>query len=223
MGLRQLERRHAELALEHAAEMAVAHAQLAGELAHAATVERAGADPVRRHPREPRHRIDDRPPGGQLRPAAEARPEAGPLGGGGGIEEPAAVVVRYPGRTDGAAVDPGRGDADEEEPIEPGVPGVERALAGRGAEEGRGDDDAGHGFQFTRAKGWGLAGYGPGKAEGGDGGTGETGRRARGREGTGTASPPVLHLSSLLRPLRPLRPLRLSIVERSDKILSFPP
>ena len=130
MGLRELERRDAELALEHPAEMAVAHTELAGELPDAAAVERARADPVGRDPCEAGDGIDDRPAGRELGPAAQTRPKAGPLSGGRGVEEPAPVVIRNAGRAHRPAVDPGGGDADEEQAVEPGV-AASRARARR--------------------------------------------------------------------------------------------
>ena len=152
MGLRQLERRHAQLALEHPSEVAVAHPQLARELPDPAAVERSGADPVGRHPGEPRHRVDDRAPRRQLGPAAETGPEPGPLGGRGRIEEAPALVVRDPRRTDRPAIDPRGRDPDEEDPVEPGIPGVEGALADGGAEQGRRDDDSHHARNLRRGR-----------------------------------------------------------------------
>jgi hypothetical protein len=144
VGLRQLDRRDAQLALEHAAEMTVAHAQLAGELGHPPAVERARADPVRRHPREPRHGVDQRPSRRQLGAAAQARPKPCVLGGGRGLEEPAAVVIRHTSRADRPAVDPRRRDAHEEESVEAGVAGVERALAHIRRQVGEGRGGGGH-------------------------------------------------------------------------------
>ena len=119
MGLRQLRRRDAELALQRAAEVPLAHAELAGQIGHAAAVERAGGDALRREPREPRDRIHQRPPRRQLGPAAEAGPVARPLGGGGGVEEPPALGIGDPRRAHRPAVDPRRGDPDEEDAVEP--------------------------------------------------------------------------------------------------------
>lgn len=47
MRLSQLERRHADLALQGAAQMALAHAKLTGQARDAATVEGASADAMR--------------------------------------------------------------------------------------------------------------------------------------------------------------------------------
>ena len=96
MRLRQLERRHAHLALQRAAQMALAHPQLRGKLSYAATVQRARRDPLRRRLRQPRHRVElrRRSTRGQLGTAPQTRPESRALGGGGRVEKAPVTIVR---------------------------------------------------------------------------------------------------------------------------------
>jgi len=82
MRLRQLERRHSDLALERAPQMALTDAKLSRQIRDAAAVQRPRRNPLRRHLREPRDRGErGRPPSGrELRPTPQARPEPRPLG-----------------------------------------------------------------------------------------------------------------------------------------------
>ncbi len=70
--------------------------------------------------------------GGALGPAAEARPEAGVLRGGGRRKEAAVLEPGGSCRADRAAVDPGREHADEEPAIESLVTRLEGAIAAAG-------------------------------------------------------------------------------------------
>ena len=147
--LRELHRGHAELPLQGPSEMTLADAQLAGELGHAPAIERARADAVCRHSRQPRHGVDQRPAGRQLGPAAEAGAESVPLGGRGGVEETPAIGVGHSRGTHRPAVDPRRGDADEEHPVEAGVACIQRASADVGTEDEVWGGQAGHADQST--------------------------------------------------------------------------
>src|SRR6185295_17377554 len=71
----------------------------------------------------------------RLRPAAEARPEAGRDGLCGGLEVPDVLAPGGPRRADRPAIDARRDDADEKPPVEPRIareprpvtdPGVQR-------------------------------------------------------------------------------------------------
>jgi hypothetical protein len=144
VGLGQLDRRHTQLALQGATKVAVAHPELARELRNPTAIERAGANPMRGHLRQAGHGIDQRSSRSQLRPAAETGPEPRLLGRCGRFEEPPPLVIRHPGRADRPAVDPRRGNADEEDAIEARVPRVQRALADFRVQQGSAGGGACH-------------------------------------------------------------------------------
>jgi hypothetical protein len=108
-------------AVSPASEVALAHAQLVGQVTHAATVERTRGDP---HCglRDARHRVTHGAARCQFRPASKAWPKAIPLGRRRGIEELSPFRVGHSRGADRPAVHPGRADADEEEPVESRVP-----------------------------------------------------------------------------------------------------
>ena len=104
-------------------------AQLAGEVIDTPSIQGAGGDAGGGRARQPRHGVHQGPAGRQLGTAAKAGAEASLLGGGGGIEETSAIAIGDSRRTNRATVDPGCGDAYEEEAIKPRIAGVERAMA----------------------------------------------------------------------------------------------
>ncbi len=81
----------------------------------------------------PRDRVRSAAPGPlprrRLRPAAQTGPKPGRLGRGGGGKEPTILRLGRAGRTDRTAIDPGRGDADKDPPVEPRVAGLQDAIA----------------------------------------------------------------------------------------------
>jgi hypothetical protein len=120
--LRELDRRDARFALERTSQMPFADTQVASKLTDGAIVERAGGNAMRGNVREARDGIDDRASRRKLGTATETRPIPRALGRGGRVEEPTALGVRYARRTDRSAVHARRGDADEEESVEPCIP-----------------------------------------------------------------------------------------------------
>ncbi len=132
--LRVLDRRNAELGIEDPPQMAARHADALGQMLDAAGVEHAVLDQVDGALREPRDRVDARIAGGELGPAAQARPVAFHLGGRGAREEVTVLAARQPHRADGPAVDARRRHADEEPSVEAGIVRPEGAVAGVGIE-----------------------------------------------------------------------------------------
>ena len=135
-GLGHGDRRGAEMLLEQAAELASADAQALGQRVDAGlvAVERALGD----ERKAARHRVRGAAPGAEirrrLRPAAQAGAEASLLRRGGRGKEAAVLELGRACRADRAAVDPGRGDADEQAAVEARVTGLERPVAGLGIE-----------------------------------------------------------------------------------------
>jgi hypothetical protein len=128
-------RRHAELLLEDAAQVAIGDAQRRGELREARVLQAAVLHQARGGLREAAIRIDHRVAGRELRPAAQARPETPrtrPRRRSGRSGSCGAARLRGAHR---AAVDARRADAHEEAPVEAGVVGAERAVALVGVEE----------------------------------------------------------------------------------------
>ena len=70
--------------------------------------------------------------GGQLRPAAQARPEARALGLGGVAEEAAVLAPGHAHLAHRPAIDTGGGDADEEAAVEACVARLQGEVAGVG-------------------------------------------------------------------------------------------
>jgi hypothetical protein len=133
--LQVLDRRHAELGLEDAAQVALADADARGQARHRRIIGQPGVRIVhqpRRLLRQDRRRILDRPPRRarrQFRAAAQARPETGRLGQRRMGEE---TAVLAPWRAHAAyrpAVDAGGRHAGEEAAVETCVTGLEGAVA----------------------------------------------------------------------------------------------
>src|SRR6266516_2960812 len=145
MRLRESQRRHADLALERAPQVALAHAQLTRELGDAAIVQRARGDPLGGYLGEARHRAQrwSTCPRRQLGTAAQAGPKARALGGRRGIEEAAVTVVRQARRANRSAIDARRRDPDEKDAVETRVPRVHRELIGLAVDEGSGKGRSG--------------------------------------------------------------------------------
>ncbi len=125
--LRIADRRDTELGLEHAAQMASRHAEARGHLREIALFEKAVLDQARGRMRDPPWRIDARIARCKLGTAAQARAKPGMLGCGGTRIERAVLAQRRACRADRTAIDPGRGDRDEELSVEARVSGLQRA------------------------------------------------------------------------------------------------
>jgi hypothetical protein len=134
VGLRELERRDADLVLQGTPKVAITDAQLTRQVGHASAIEPAGADPLRRLVGQPRHRVHQGQARRQLGTAAKAGPEPGPLGGRRRIEESAVVVVCHSRGTDRATIHPGGDDPDKKDAVKPRVSGIEGAGIGIGVE-----------------------------------------------------------------------------------------
>ena len=106
VGERELDRRHAHLALERAPKMPLAHAELPCELGDVPTIEGAGGDAGRRGASESRHRVAGRAARRQLGAAAQTGTIARPLGRRRGLEETTTVRIGDARRTDRSAIDP---------------------------------------------------------------------------------------------------------------------
>src|SRR5439155_1315540 len=116
MRLRQLERRYADLALQRAPQVTLAHAEVSREIGNVAPIQRARRNPLRRQLRQPGHGTELR-----LGPAARpfgTAPRTGPepiaLGGRRRIEEAAVPVVLQPRPARRLAVDVRRSGAEEQ-------------------------------------------------------------------------------------------------------------
>jgi len=129
--LRDGDRRHAEMLVEQAAQLAFAHAKAFRKRADSAfiAVETAFGDQRQRT----RHRVGRAAPGRgvgrDLGPASEARAEAGTLRRRGTREEAAILALRRACWADRPAIDAGRGDADEEPAVETRIARRKRAIA----------------------------------------------------------------------------------------------
>src|SRR6266550_3275210 len=132
MRLRQLERRYADLALQRAPQVTLAHAEVSREIGNVAPIQRARRNPLRRQLRQPGHGIELRlgPAGRQFGTAAQTGPESSALGGRRRIEEAAVPVVRQPRLARRPAVDVRRRDPDEEHAVEARIARVHRELIG---------------------------------------------------------------------------------------------
>ena len=120
-GLRDRHRRRADVRDEQAVEVAGADAYAGGERLDRRVVESAVVDERQRAAHDRRRAEPRRRAGRRLRPAAQAGPEAG-VGGRGRTPVVAHVRgARARRRTDGPAVDAGRGDCHEEAAVEPRV------------------------------------------------------------------------------------------------------
>ena len=132
--LRELHRRDAQLGRDRPAQVTRGHPQVPGERFDAAPIEEALVDVPGGPTHEPRHGVGGREARRQLGTAAEARAEPGPLRLGSALEERAAGAPGRARRADGAAVDAGGADADEEHPVEAAVARAQGAVAGVGVE-----------------------------------------------------------------------------------------
>ena len=126
MRLRELDGGDAQLQLQCPAQLASADPEFAGETVHAASVERAGSDASRRQFCETRDRVDTGEARREFRPAAQAGTKAGAFGRCRIREEPPILAQRDACGTDGAAVNPGGRNADEEYAIEARIACFER-------------------------------------------------------------------------------------------------
>ena len=124
LGLRELDRRHAELGLGDAAQVPVADAERGREIADPRVRYRMFLDARDRRAGEPARRIDAREPGRPLRAAAQTGPVARALRGGGAREKSHVLPLRRPDRTDRPAIDAGRGYRGEEAAVEAPVTGA---------------------------------------------------------------------------------------------------
>ncbi len=121
-GLRERDRRHAELALHRAPQVPCRHPELGRELVDGCLVQRALVDPSGRRRDEHVDRIDLCIPRRELGPAAKAGAEPGGLGERGGRVERAARPARQLRGADRAAVDARRRHTDEEHAVVAAVP-----------------------------------------------------------------------------------------------------
>ena len=122
-------RRGAQVAREQPAQVALAHAELGGQGAAVAGVERAVLDEPQRARHGGRRAVPGRRAGRRLRPAAPARAKAGRLGRGGAGEEAHVAAQRRAGRTDRPAVDAGGHHRGEEAAVEARVAAAHRLVA----------------------------------------------------------------------------------------------
>jgi len=134
LGLCKFHRRDAELGAEGAPQVPIGNAQSPRHGFQAAVFQRAVFDQPRRGLSEARGRVHAGIAGRQLRPAAQAGPVPGGLGGRRARVEAAVLASRRLHRAHRAAVDPGRGHRDEEAPVEARVARAQRAVAGVGIE-----------------------------------------------------------------------------------------
>ena len=134
VGLGEVERSDTGLALEGSPEVAHGDAETCGEVSHGAVVEGARGDAMRRGRGEAVDRVARRATRREFGPAAEARPEAGRFGRRRRRVEAAVLVAGDARGADRPAVDARRGDPDEEDPVEAGIPRVECLEAGRTVE-----------------------------------------------------------------------------------------
>ena len=157
-GLRHGERRGADVGDEEAVEVARADAEPGGERVDRALVERALVDERERAPHDGRGAEPGRGAGRGLGPAAQARPEAGLARRRRGREVAHVRVAGTRRRAHRPAVDAGRGDADEETPVEAGIARAAGAVErGAGRERGR---QGLHDRQLTRRRSRRLAVFG---------------------------------------------------------------
>ena len=157
-GLRHGERRGADVGDEQAVQVARADAEPGGERVDRSLVERALVDERERPPHDGRGAEPGRGAGRGLGPAAQARPEAGVARRRRGGEVAHVRVAGARRRAHRPAVDAGRGDADEEPPVEAGIARAAGAVErGTGRERGR---QGLHDRQLTRRRSRRLAVFG---------------------------------------------------------------
>ena len=125
----QLDWRHTQLLVDDAANLPRAELELIGDfLEPGLLVELAFLETLDDQLRDALRIVNRRAARGELRAAAQARPEAGVLGFLRRVEEPAVGFLRRLHRANRPAVDVGRRDADEEHAVESGVPGGQRLV-----------------------------------------------------------------------------------------------
>src|SRR4051812_21034694 len=120
--------------------MAAADAEAFGEDLHRGFlfVERAFGDELEGARHAARGAAPGSGVGSRLGPATQAGAKARALGGGCTDEEAAVLLPRRAGGADGPTIDAGRGDADEEAPVETRVARHERLITHVGIELGHG-------------------------------------------------------------------------------------
>ena len=125
----QLNRRHAQLLVDDAADLARAELELVGDLLEARLlVEVPFLEPLHDQLRDPLRIVHRRAPRRQFRAATQAGPKAGLFGLLRRVEEAAVGRLRRLRRADRPAVDIRRRDADEEHAIEPRIAGRQRPV-----------------------------------------------------------------------------------------------
>ena len=122
------ERPRAELLHERSVQMATSDRQAAGEAVDTVAIDHTLGDQAQ----AASHQIGAHVPigrvGARLGPAPAARTEPGTFGSRGRREEPDVLPLGHRHRTDGAAVDAGRRDADEDAPVESSFAGLDRPV-----------------------------------------------------------------------------------------------
>ena len=125
----QLDRRHAELLLDDAANLPRAQLELVGDFFEPGLfIESAFFEALDDQLRDALRIVHRRAARRQLGPAAQARTKAGLLGLLGGVEEPAVGFLRRLHRADRPAVDASRRHADEEDAVEARVARRQRLV-----------------------------------------------------------------------------------------------
>src|SRR6476620_7288818 len=116
-------------------------------------VERATRNAIHRIAREAGDRIDERQSRRKLGPAPQTWAIARALRRRGGAEETAVVVVRYPSRAHGPAIDARRDYPDEKQSVEPWVTCIERTREYVGLSRHGGKYRRGHETKVQRGSG----------------------------------------------------------------------
>ncbi len=123
------QRSGAHLGRDDTVQLANAVAQAAGESLHPLTVDRSISDESHGAGDHVGPHIPLRRAGGGVGPAAQAGSKSGLLCRGGGGVEAHVLPLGCAGGAAGAAVDAGRGDADEEDAVEAGIFTLRRLIA----------------------------------------------------------------------------------------------
>ena len=125
----QLDRRNAQLLLHDAPNLPRAELELFGDrLEPRLLVQRALLEALHNQVRDPLRIVHRRASRRQLRPAPQARAEAGLLGFLRRVEEPAVGRLWRLRRADRPAINPGGRDADEEDAVKPPIARGERLV-----------------------------------------------------------------------------------------------
>src|SRR5262249_52804378 len=144
--------RDTELLAKRPAQVPVGDAQAPGDRLQVRFLERRVLDQARRGLRDAPRRVHARVAGRELRPAAQAGPEAGGLGGRRAPIDGAVFGLRRPHGAYGGAVDARRAHGDVEAPVEAGIVRAHGAVAGMGIER--------HALQYAPARAAVLAIFG---------------------------------------------------------------